>query len=425
MGTPAGRPENPLPADAPASLLRLAGRLRQLRLESRLSYAELAAKANYSVPALSQAASAKKLPSWSVTEAYALACGITDDDGLADLKVLWTAASEEAKLAKKLRRTRQRTQGRPASRGDDELGPAYGDVDLSAITDLREYADALAKVRDDAGLTVREIIEHSQTIEKVRKDESDGKVVQLKRSTVYDVLKKNVRPSPAFTTLYLRACGLTNGQIDRWIECLMSVSDAQLRVAAAYKALIRPKGGLGPDEGTPISTYNADFTDFDDSLIEIRPLLSHEAAAPLSLSLIQLKQRVMTEPASTADIISTPTWSGTASASAAAEVETVSDQVGETSDTIAEKTAAVLELEPAKETTEISSVALVPPKPRTHRPGVPDRPSYGRPTRPAIQLQWPGRDGPVRLTIDRSVLSFAIILCTLITILVVVWLLAG
>ena len=66
-----GRPERPINA-AGGPLLRLAGELRRLR-EGR-TYRDLAAETGLSVSTLQAAAAGKRLPSWQVTRAFAVAC---------------------------------------------------------------------------------------------------------------------------------------------------------------------------------------------------------------------------------------------------------------------------------------------------------------------------------------------------------------
>lgn len=57
-------------------------------------------------------------------------------------------------------------------------------------------------------------------------------------------------------------------------------------------------------------------------------------------------------------------------------------------------------------------------KPRTHRRGASARRSYGRPPTSALRMQWQGRHGPIRLTIDRDVAHAALRLSTLIVVLI-------
>ncbi|MFF1410900.1 DNA-binding protein [Streptomyces sp. NPDC058289] len=75
MGTGAGRPEKALDPQA-GPTARFAGELRALRRAAgSVPYRELAARAGYSVTALSQAAAGNRLPSLPVTLAYAEVCG--------------------------------------------------------------------------------------------------------------------------------------------------------------------------------------------------------------------------------------------------------------------------------------------------------------------------------------------------------------
>lgn len=84
------RPENPLNA-AEGPLAQFAVELRELRAKSELSYRQMAAKAHYSQPALSQAASGKKVPTWQVTSAYVRAC----DGDEAEWRQRWMRLQEQ------------------------------------------------------------------------------------------------------------------------------------------------------------------------------------------------------------------------------------------------------------------------------------------------------------------------------------------
>ena len=200
----------------------------------------------YSVPALSLAASGKKLPSWAVTEAYASvcaeACGQTGDEAVTVACKLWDAATEEMRHLRKTQQQRRRTVGLHASLGITEVAPTYGDVDFNTVKDLKEYADALSKLKEEAGLTVRQLTGQSQVTTARVNENSAGKVLQLKRSTIYDVLNKNIKPSTEFTTLYLRACGLSGAQVNAWIEHLRFLHETHRRNTPAFRVLTDSKG---------------------------------------------------------------------------------------------------------------------------------------------------------------------------------------
>ncbi|MFC3989630.1 helix-turn-helix domain-containing protein [Actinoplanes siamensis] len=284
-------------------MLRLAKVLRAGRRTSGLSYRELAEMTKYSIPALSVAASGKKLASWEVTQAYLMACGITGEAALGKAKNLWKAASDEQRRL----RTEQKIAEQSATRaGSDEIGPAYGDIDFSSIDNLRSFADALATVRETAGLTVRQIIDRSQTSTAGTAYESiDGKVLQLKRTTVYDVINKKIRPSAEFTALYLHACGLTDEQVTRWVDCLKAVQDTERRITAALKALTSE----GPTIGTTLTSrrpnspdsWNAIVTSPSEAgttaVLEERPQLAHPdhpQDTPAASKLIRRQPRWLT-----------------------------------------------------------------------------------------------------------------------------------
>jgi transcriptional regulator with XRE-family HTH domain len=421
--TMTGRPETPLPLDAPAELLRLAAHLRKAREQSGISYRKMAERANYSPPALSQAAGGKKVPSWDVTHAYLTACGVYPG---ADVKLLWDAAVEEMR---RLRRTRQRTGHGAAGQGSDELGPAYGDIDLNVITDLREYADALARVREEAGLSVRQLIEQSQTIESPDSGTATaGKVMQLKRSTIYDVTNnKTIRPSPEFTALYLRACALTDGQVTRWIDYLKSLHEAHRRITAAFKLLTDPTSPrvlVAEDEQEvdehvkqiadeirverlrPISTPPAPTG----QVLEERPLLSHESVTHRSMTLF-----IATTGTTAAN--ETPLDAG--AALTADETTSGSPRTLSQDEHVVPTDRAPVTIDG---TATLDDDRELAPAPRTHRRGAAPRPSYGKP--PAIQLQWRGKRGEVRISVDRDMANSIIRLCALIVALITIWVLA-
>ncbi|WP_210573245.1 helix-turn-helix domain-containing protein [Streptomyces sp. GESEQ-4] len=86
-----GRRETPVDPNA-GPVQRFAYELRKLRQEAGgLTYREMARRAHYSVPALSQAAAGKQLPSLDVTLAYVEACGGDPEEW----ERRWTETSEE------------------------------------------------------------------------------------------------------------------------------------------------------------------------------------------------------------------------------------------------------------------------------------------------------------------------------------------
>lgn len=249
-----GRRENPLPTeDAPPALVALAARLRELRAAvGNPTYRQMGYTAFVSAPALSQAASGKKMPSWTMVLSYLKACEVQGEKAVVDeLNNLWKAARAEDRQQKK---AHEQPDALPSPAAASVIlvkgtGPdrRFGDLDLQETKewDLGAYTQALGKLRSDAELTVRELMERSQIPTRPGQVDSDltavGKVVQLKRSTIYDVLNGRIRPSVEFTRAYLRACGLTRDQVQIWIELLTQLLDAQSRVDNALHALTKPK----------------------------------------------------------------------------------------------------------------------------------------------------------------------------------------
>lgn len=87
-----GRPERPLEGGKP--LVQLALTLRELRRDAGVTYRELALLAHYDHTVLCRAAGGLWLPTWAVTEAFALGCGLAmcRSVDLRSIRVYWDAA---------------------------------------------------------------------------------------------------------------------------------------------------------------------------------------------------------------------------------------------------------------------------------------------------------------------------------------------
>ena len=86
-----GRPERPIVGSGPAA--DLARDLRRVRREAGITYDKLARDAHFSKSVLSCAANGRSpLPAWSLTWAYACACGVSPT-----LKAEWRDKWEAAK----------------------------------------------------------------------------------------------------------------------------------------------------------------------------------------------------------------------------------------------------------------------------------------------------------------------------------------
>ncbi|MFI8916503.1 helix-turn-helix domain-containing protein [Streptomyces sp. NPDC053513] len=88
-----GRPESPLPDDAPGPARELAQALRDLKDAQRLSYRELSERASYSPASLSRALSGRTVPTWEAVEAFLRACHVPEPE-FASVNRMWAAASK-------------------------------------------------------------------------------------------------------------------------------------------------------------------------------------------------------------------------------------------------------------------------------------------------------------------------------------------
>jgi transcriptional regulator with XRE-family HTH domain len=82
-----GRPENTISMDGPVA--DFARQLRLLRRHAALTLRQLAAKTGLSTATLSVAAAGRRLPTWSVTQAYVQACGAD----IGDWRARWEHAA--------------------------------------------------------------------------------------------------------------------------------------------------------------------------------------------------------------------------------------------------------------------------------------------------------------------------------------------
>ncbi|MFD4319023.1 helix-turn-helix domain-containing protein [Streptomyces sp. NPDC058548] len=122
-----GRPENPIPDDAPGPVRELAELLRRVRAGRSLR--ELSRITNYSLAALSEATSGRRVPSWPVVEALAEA-GKVSPHLHERLRDLW----KEAKAAE-AERSRAASTGGTAS---GEPPPGAHEVMESAAREMQQ-----------------------------------------------------------------------------------------------------------------------------------------------------------------------------------------------------------------------------------------------------------------------------------------------
>jgi transcriptional regulator with XRE-family HTH domain len=235
-----GRPEVPLPADGP--VVPLARRMRELRERKDLSYREMAKISHYTAPALSTAASGKSLPPLKRVLAYVDALEVDTLDR-AEIEQLWHEAKMKVKQEKAIASRRRRPAAKPTS---EDSSPArhtnhgtwpaaresipYFNADPGQVGDFNEFCSALNQILSEAEMTVPQLIRESSA------PAPDGETaVQLKKTTVYDVLGGRTRPSPNFTRVFLSACGMPADLVDAWVAQLVDLH----ATARTLKAIAR------------------------------------------------------------------------------------------------------------------------------------------------------------------------------------------
>jgi transcriptional regulator with XRE-family HTH domain len=210
-----GRPESPLPDDGP--VVPLARKLRELRELRGMPYADMAKKANFSAPALSTAANGRRLPPLNRVRAYLQALDVTAAEET-EVLALWEQAQGAIETERKAR-SRRRGPIEPAAPVENR---SYFTADPAKVDDFDQFATALNQIFTDAGLTVRQVIENSAVL--INNPEqpyrSGRKQVQLSKTTIYDVLGGKTKPSPVFTDLFLRSCGMASSVAESWVRRL-------------------------------------------------------------------------------------------------------------------------------------------------------------------------------------------------------------
>ncbi len=121
------------------ALVEFAAGLRKLREEAgRPSYRELSARAHYSVGALSDAASGRRLPSLPVTLAYVGACGGNSAD--------WSRRWHELAADQATAAPEPETAAEPGDRGPYPGAAAFGEADTEHFAGRAELVGELAAV---------------------------------------------------------------------------------------------------------------------------------------------------------------------------------------------------------------------------------------------------------------------------------------
>ena len=196
----AGRPEKVM-APSAEQLAALVHEMRELRRRSGLTYRELVALTGLAKSTLSEAASGRKVPTWPVTRAYAVACG--GDDVVKQIRALWQEAVTAA--------------GRPVPDGD--FTPSEDPPDPGTAEGAGDFVELLRQLRAWAnGPSLSTLNARSGGY--------------LPPSTVSENLNRNRLPRLEFVLAFASACGLDEAQVQSWKDAwtvLKSREDDQLQ----------------------------------------------------------------------------------------------------------------------------------------------------------------------------------------------------
>lgn len=201
-----GRREKQLEPTSPAA--GFAAALREARLAAGSpQYRVMATEAHFSSPALSQAASGAKLPSWQVAAAYLKACGVTD---LAPWENEWQIAKLKTKLARAKRATAANATY-PVHRGNattaTSASVAVSTKETSASPHL-QVLELLHQLRQSKGLSLRAVASQIQACQPDLAARG-GPRQTYSCTTVHEVLTGQSPLTPDFVTIYLNAIGAT------------------------------------------------------------------------------------------------------------------------------------------------------------------------------------------------------------------------
>jgi hypothetical protein len=218
-----GRREKELSlAGGPAAAF--AGALREARrMAGSPTYRQMGVAVHFSAPALSQAASGARLPSWPVTVAYLKACGVTD---LAPWENDWHIARIQLRL----------TRAKSAAIAEAST------VDTPA-TPRGQLLDMLNRLAQAKGLSLRAIAAQTR-IRQAELAAAGGPSHTLSSSTIHDVLAGRSPITHDFVTIFLDAVGATVeeqrsvGEAIGRIEFKRATSDVTPPVRAVGRAKV-------------------------------------------------------------------------------------------------------------------------------------------------------------------------------------------
>lgn len=190
-------------------------------------------RVHYSAPALSVAASGKRLPTWQLTVAYLTACEISDPIGLARWQKRWADANTA------MRAGRRRSPPAPDLSGPvvlPTLTVRYVDTDPTTLHSIDEFCIAMDQMRVEAGLSFRGVADRSRQV--TLPTPFGGAQQLLNRNQVADMLNGNrTRLTRTAVTVYLAVCGMTTERIPAWLRVLQRLKQQEQRAVAAFNAL--------------------------------------------------------------------------------------------------------------------------------------------------------------------------------------------
>lgn len=191
-----GRKEKQVDATAgPVAEFALA--LRKVRQEAgNPTYRQMATTVHFSAPALSKAASGKKLPTWPVAEAYLRACSVTD---LRPWEDDWNLTNALFRVNAKPRKARDSASS-PSSvtvRAEQVRGDGVA-------TRKRCLLATLDEIRNSKGMSLRAVAARSLDIQK-EAAAAGRKMPSLSTTTIYEVLSGRRRLDDDFIRLFLLA----------------------------------------------------------------------------------------------------------------------------------------------------------------------------------------------------------------------------
>ncbi|MFI0444519.1 helix-turn-helix domain-containing protein [Actinomadura sp. 6N118] len=171
------------------------------------TYRQMADRVHYSVTALSQAASGRKLPTWEVTQAFVTACG----EDPAEWRTRWKHAAAPNDTVTEADPADQ--QGRPTDEYAQRSGSTEaGDIDPADAQTTTQLMETLNRFRLRAGVSLREL--------SARSHRTTEHPTKLSRTTLSNLLSGRGRPPALDDVLQiLSLCDGSATELERWRTC--------------------------------------------------------------------------------------------------------------------------------------------------------------------------------------------------------------